>query len=53
MTDFFWRLSLTMILSLQSPIFSLHGEESGVKWGGGQKKRLNVIDKEQASVCHR
>lgn len=28
-----------MILSLQSPIFSLHGEESGVKWGGGQKKR--------------
>lgn len=39
MTDFFWCLSLAMILSLQSPIFSLHGEESGVKWGGGQKKR--------------
>lgn len=40
MTDFFfWCLSLTMILSLQSPIFSLHSEESGVKWGGGQKKR--------------
>lgn len=45
-----------MMYPLSEPVSSFHSEDSGVKrgrWGGGEEKRLNVIDEEQAIVCCR